>query len=249
MKKNGNKTLLRKVCEDLLGKPESHGNNTLGNDRLHYVGSLSYCVSFLIHILARHIKHSNYLASCHTCKRSKYQVFSPEGLFQVQPLPTSNDIREDIDIDFIVSLPKSKGFDAILVLVVVNRFGKYGNFILIQHLYSARSIVEMFAKKAVKLHTSVVSDREPTYFSHFWKEFFRTEGTGLMMNTPYHPEYDGKAEVLNRTLETYLRCFSSEQQNTWTVLYHWDEQWWNIGNQGAVKCTTFEIVYSSHICF
>jgi hypothetical protein len=121
------------------------------------------------------------------------------------------------------SFTKSKGFDAILVLVVVNRFGKYGNFILILPLYSARSIVEMFAKKAVKLHTSVVSDREPTYFSHFWKELFRTEGTGLMMSTPYHPESDGKTEVLNRTLETYLRCFSSEQQNTWTILCHWDE--------------------------
>lgn len=151
----------------------------------------------MIHILARHKKHSNYVASCHTCQRSKHQIFSTEGHLQVQPLPTSVDIWEDIDIDFIVSLPKSKGFDAILV--VVNRFSKYGNFILIQHLYSARFVVEMFTKKAFKLHISVVSDRDPTYFSHFWKEFFRTEGTGMMMSTPYHPESDGKTEVLNRT--------------------------------------------------
>ena len=190
-------------------------------------------MSFLIHILARHKKHSNNVESCHTCKRSKYQVFSPEGFLQVQPLPTSNDIWEDIDIDFIVCLPKSKGFAFDAILVVVNRFGKYGNFILILHLYSARSIVEMFAKKAVKLHTSVASDRDPTFFSHFWKEFFRKEGTGLMMSTPYHPESDGKTEVLNRTLETYLWCFSSEQPKTWTVLYHWDEimvqHWWSRG--------------------
>lgn len=84
--------------------------------------------------------------------------------------------------------------------MVVNRFSTYGNFILIQHLYSARSVVEMFAKKTFKLHISVVSERDPTYFSHFWKEFFRTEGTGMMMSAPYHLESDGITEVLNRTL-------------------------------------------------
>jgi hypothetical protein len=32
--------ILRNICEDLHGKPESHGNNTLGNDILHFEGRL-----------------------------------------------------------------------------------------------------------------------------------------------------------------------------------------------------------------
>jgi len=81
---------------------------------------------------------------------------------------------------FIVILPKSKGYDAILV--VIDRLSKYGHFIPIKHPYSVRSIVEIFIKEVVKLHgilASVVSDRDHTFLSLFWKELFWLQGTTL----------------------------------------------------------------------
>jgi len=53
-------------------------------------------------------------------------------------------------MDFIISLPKSNCYDDILL--VTDRLSKYGHFIPIKHLYSARAIAETFVKRVVKLH-------------------------------------------------------------------------------------------------
>jgi len=77
----------------------------------------------------------------------------------LQPLLILSAIWEEIRLDFIMRLPKSNGYDAILV--VIDRLSKYGHFIPLKHPYLARSVAEVFMKEIVKLHgipTSIVRD-------------------------------------------------------------------------------------------
>lgn len=104
----------------------------------------------------------------------------------------------------------------------------------------------MFVKEIVRLYgipTSIVNDKDPTFLDLFWKELFRLQGTKLLMSTAHHPETDGQSKVLNRTLETYLRCFCSKQPKGWLLLLPWAEYWYNTSLQGSSQCTPFEIVY------
>ncbi|GJU17803.1 retrotransposable element Tf2 [Tanacetum coccineum] len=131
------------------------------------------------------------------------------------------ELWKDISMDFIDSLPESKGKTGILV--VVDRLSKYAHFLAITHPYTARTIAQLFLDNIYKLHglpSSIISDRDKIFMSLFWQSLFKLLQVQLKMSTAYHPQIDGQTEVVNKCLECYLRCMAS-----------------------ATKITSFEIVY------
>lgn len=144
-----------------------------------------------------------FVEACDVCQRQKYVAAAPGGL--MQPLPVPSQIWEDVSMDFITGLPKSKGYEA--VMVVVDRLSKYEHFVPLKHPYSAKTLADVFVKEIIRLHgvpMSIASDRDPIFMSNFWQEIFKLQGTHLKMSTAYHPQTDGKTEVVNRFLETFL---------------------------------------------
>ncbi|MCI19937.1 Ty3/gypsy retrotransposon protein, partial [Trifolium medium] len=93
------------------------------------------------------------------------------------------------------------------------------------------------------LPSAIVSDRDPIFISNFWTELFRLQGTQLKMSSAYHPETDGQTEVVNRCLETYLRCFVADRPSSWVAWLSWAEFWYNTTFHTSAGCTPFEIVY------
>ncbi|CAA7392359.1 unnamed protein product [Spirodela intermedia] len=106
---------------------------------------------------------NNYL----TCLQCKSFSLSPAGL--LQPLPTPTQIWENLSMDFIESLPKSYGSNAILV--VVNRLSKYSHFIALYHPFSAKEVTQLFIKEIVRLYEflkTMVSDTGRIFLTAFW---------------------------------------------------------------------------------
>lgn len=147
-------------------------------------------------------------------------------------------------MDFIVGLPPSKGYT--VILVVVDRLSKYGHFIPLRAAFDAFTVAEAFIQNIVKLHgipKSIVTDRDKVFTGHFWHRLFKSQGITLAMSSAYHPQTDGQSEVLNKSLEMYLRCFVSEQPRLWTKFLPWAEYWYNTSHHMSIGMTPFKAVY------
>nr|GFC95773.1 transposon Ty3-I Gag-Pol polyprotein [Tanacetum cinerariifolium] len=89
----------------------------------------------------------------------------------LQPLEIPMWKWDEISMDFVTGLfTTPKRHDAIWV--VVDRLTKSAHFLPIWKNYSIRKLAEIFRYEIVRLHgtpTSIVSDRDPRFTSHFWK--------------------------------------------------------------------------------
>ncbi|KAM1946460.1 hypothetical protein ACFX13_001313 [Malus domestica] len=90
---------------------------------------------------------------------------------------------------------------------------------------------------------SIVSDRDPIFINEFYTAFFKHQNTTLCKSSAYHPQTDGQTEVLNRTLEHYLRCFVMNKPRDWIQWLPWAEWWYNTTFQSAIQLTPFQALY------
>ena len=76
----------------------------------------------------------------------------------------------------------------------------------------------MFAQHILKLHgmpTSLIFDRDLVFTAKFWAKLMRLQGVQLAMSSTHHPQTDGQIEVVNKSLEHYLRSFSANRPSKW----------------------------------
>lgn len=87
------------------------------------------------------------------------------GLLQALPIPEV--VWSQINMDFIDGLPKSHGYE--VILVVVDRL-KYGHFLPLKHPYTTQSVAKVFLDNVVRLHGlsgAISSDRDVGFLSSF----------------------------------------------------------------------------------
>lgn len=138
----------------------------------------------------------DYVSACQVCQQAKAEHTKPPGL--LHPLLIPDQAWQIVSMDFIEGLPKSQSFDTILV--VIDKFTKYGHFIPMKHPYTTLSVAQLFLNNVYKNHgmpNVIISDGDKVFTSNLWQELFKLTETTLNMSSAYHPQTDGQSERLN----------------------------------------------------
>ncbi|GJT81786.1 ty3-gypsy retrotransposon protein [Tanacetum coccineum] len=127
-------------------------------------------------------------------------------------------IQECTDIHgFYYQLALSNGKSTIWV--IVDRLTKFAHFLALPPHYTTTTLATLYLQHVYRLlgiPKTIVSDRDPIFLSRFWKELFNKIDTQLLYSSAYHPQTDGQTEVVNRCLESYLRCFLCDKPKDWS---------------------------------
>jgi hypothetical protein len=117
------------------------------------------------------------VAKCDVCQRVKAEHQRPAGL--LHPLKIPEWKWEEIDMDFIVGLPRTPaGYDSIWV--IVDRLTKVAHFIPVRTNYTGAKLAELYMTRIVCLHgvpKKIVSNRGSQFTSRFWKKLHESLDT------------------------------------------------------------------------
>jgi len=143
-------------------------------------------------------------------------------------------------MNFITDLPKSAGYDTILV--VLNRLTRMSHFIPCSKELDARQFANLFMKEIVRLHGlphDSSTDRGTLFTSDLWKETTGKLGIKRRLSMAFHRQTDGQTERTNAILEQYLRAYINYQQDDWCGYLPLAECAYNNGYQERIKNTPF----------
>jgi transposase InsO family protein len=150
-------------------------------------------------------------------------------------------------MDFIMDLPTVKAKNSILV--VVDRLTKMAHFTPCSKSITTKETAQLILDGIVRLHglpEEIVSDRGPQFASKFWRRLFELLGVDIQLSSAFHPETDGQTERTNQTLEQYLRCTVSYQQDDWLALLSQAEFAYNNTTHASIGISSFSANYGFH---
>lgn len=156
-----------------------------------------------------------FVDKCVICQQLKSSNSKPNGL--LIPLPIPQGAWQDFSIDFITHLLKIKG--KTVIMVVVDKLTKICHLGALPSDFTATMVVKLFVQNIIKLHgfpSTIVSDRDKIFTSKFWKEIHKLSSTTtLCFTSAYHPQGDGQTEIVNKTIEMYLRASVYDCPKKW----------------------------------
>jgi hypothetical protein len=187
-----------------------------------------------------------YVQFCPKCLKNKTSRTKKQGELMSIDTPSAVEPSafRSINMDLIVNMPPSGGYDAILV--IVDRCTKAAIFVPTVSSYTAEMIAELFFDNVVRrgfIPEKIITDRDPKITKSFWKTLARRFNLKHSLTAAWHAQTDGAAERLNQTLETAIRAYVSPQLDNWHASLPMLELAYNTAKNASTGMSPFDLLY------
>ena len=128
--------------------------------------------------------------------------------------------------------------------MVVEKLSKAAHFMALSDPYTGSDVAGCYMDHVFKLRgfpSTITGDRFHFYQSVLARFHVLTRGSGSTVIQL--PSSDGQTEVVNRCLETYLRCMCNDAPHKWSKWLPLPEWWCNTSYHTATTATPYEIMY------
>nr|GFB38323.1 putative reverse transcriptase domain-containing protein [Tanacetum cinerariifolium] len=95
------------------------------------------------------------------------------------------------------------------------------------------------------LPSSIVSDRDARFLSHFWRSLWKMVNAQLNFSSAYNPRTDGQTKVVNRSLSNMLWCLVGDHVKAWYQKLCQAEFAHNHVVSRSIGFSPFQVVYSA----
>ncbi|TYJ51261.1 hypothetical protein B9479_008180 [Cryptococcus floricola] len=139
-----------------------------------------------------------FVAGCPTCQLTKHSRQKTLGFPKSLPVPKRP--WQHITANFIVELPPSQGFNAILSAI----------FIPTTTLVTSEEFAHLFLLNVFRrfgLPNTLTTNRDTQFTAKAWSTMAKLLGITRKLSTSYHPQTNGQTEIVNQWLEQYLRVY------------------------------------------
>ena len=144
---------------------------------------------------------------------------------------------DNIAMDFVTHLP---------IWIIVDRLTNSAHFLVVNLRMSMTKLAQLYISEIVRLHgvpSSIVSDRDPRFTSHFWQTLQSALGSRPTMSSAYHPKTDGQSERTIQSLEDLLRTCVLHHLGAWDEVLSLVEFTYNNNFHASIGMAPYEALY------
>ena len=177
---------------------------------------------------------------------NKQPTTLPNGI--VTPLPVPREPFSSIAIDFAGPFPSDNKKE--LILVVLDRFTGFTYLIPVSQNITEVETANILIERIFSFHgfpTSIVSDRDPRFTSHFWQQFIANIKIYLNMTIAYHHQSNGQTERRIRTVRQCLRNYVNPKGTKWTRHLPHVQTAINAASGNSTSLSPFESIFGRTI--